>query len=207
MQIAVDACQPGVSESQVAWATEAAFRMDGAQEVCFTLVAAGPNGAYPHHHSSQRLLEKGDAIIMDIGASLDGYKSDITRVVFLGDPPDEFLRAYQAVLQANTHGRAAVKPGIAAQQVDHAARSSLETQGYGEYFIHRTGHGLGLEVHEAPYITAANEQLLEPGMVLTIEPGVYLPGRFGVRIEDVLVVTEIGARNLTGFDHQLVVKS
>ena len=206
MQAAVDACQPGVSESQVAWAAEAAFRMDGAQEVCFTLVAAGPNGAYPHHHSSQRRLKRGDAIILDIGASLDGYKSDITRVVFLGAPPREFRRAYEAVLAANTRGRAAVRPGVTAQQVDHATRSSLEAQGYGEHFIHRTGHGLGLEVHEAPYITATNEQPLEIGMVFSVEPGVYLPGQFGVRIEDVVVVTDAGERTLTGFDHQLIVK-
>jgi Xaa-Pro aminopeptidase len=207
MAAAVDACRPGVRETQVAWSTEEAFRLDGAQEVCFTLVASGPNGAYPHHHSGERLLQEGDAIILDIGASLDGYKSDITRVVFLGQPPAEFVEAYDAVLEANTRGRAAVAPGVTAQEVDRAARSTLEARGYGESFIHRTGHGLGLEVHEAPYIMAGNEQRLETGMVFSVEPGVYFPGQFGIRIEDIVVVTESGVRTFTGFDHGLVVKS
>jgi Xaa-Pro aminopeptidase len=206
MAAAVDACRPGVPETQVAWAAEEAFRLDGAEEVCFTLVASGPNGAYPHHHSGERLLAEGDAIILDIGASLDGYKSDITRVVFLGQPPAEIVEAYDAVLESNTQGRAAVGPGVTAQEVDRAARSTLEARGYGEYFIHRTGHGLGLEVHEAPYIMAGNEQRLETGMVFSVEPGVYFPGQFGIRIEDIVAVTESGVRTFTGFDHQLVVK-
>jgi len=206
MQAAVNACQPGATEAQVAWAAEEAFRLDGAEEVCFTLVASGPNGAYPHHHTGDRVLQKGDAVVIDIGASLDGYKSDITRIVFLGEPPADFLKVYEAVLRANEQARATVRPGVAAQEVDRAARSTLEAAGYGEYFVHRTGHGLGLEVHEPPWIMAGNEQLLEEGMVFSVEPGVYLPGRFGVRIEDIVVVTETGVRNLTGFDHQLVVK-
>jgi len=206
MQAAVDACLPGVSETQVAWAAEEAFRLDGAEAVTFTLVASGPNGAYPHHHSGERRLGEGDAIIIDIGATLDGYQSDITRVVFLGEPPAEFLEAYRAVLEANTRGRAAVGPGVSAHEVDRAARSSLEGRGYGEYFIHRTGHGVGLEGHEVPYIMAGNQQTLETGMVFSVEPGVYFPGRFGIRIEDVVVVTESGSQTLTGFDHNLVVK-
>jgi Xaa-Pro aminopeptidase len=206
MGAAVDACRPGVSETQVAWAAEEAFRLDGAEEVCFTLAASGPNGAYPHHHSGPRQLQEGDAVVLDIGASLDGYKSDITRMVFLGKPPAEFLKAYDAVLEANTRGRAAVKPGVVAQEVDRATRGTLETLGYGEYFIHRTGHGLGLEIHEPPYILAGNQQPLETGMVFSVEPGVYFPGQFGIRIEDIVVVTESGQRTFTGFDRQLVVK-
>ena len=207
MRAAMDACQPGVSESQVAWAAEEAFRLDGAEEVSFTLVAAGPNGAYPHHHSSRRRLEVGDAIVLDIGAGLDGYQSDIARMVFLGQPPAEFLQAYAAVLEANMQGRAAVRPGVAAEEVDRAARSSLEAKGYGQYFIHRTGHGLGLEVHEVPWIQAGNRQTLETGMVFSVEPGVYFPGQFGVRIEDIVVVTQEGHRCLTGLDRDLVVKA
>ena len=206
MGAAVDTCQPGVSETQVAWAAEESFRLDGAEEVCFTLAASGPNGAYPHHHSGPRLLQEGDVIVLDIGASLDGYKSDITRMVFLGEPPAEVLKAHEAVLEANTRARAAVRPGVTAQEVDQAARGALEARGYGEYFIHRTGHGLGLEIHEAPYIMAGSQQPLETGMVFSIEPGVYFPGQFGIRIEDIVVVTESGVRTLTGFDHQLVVK-
>jgi Xaa-Pro aminopeptidase len=207
MGAAVDFCRPGVTEAEVAWAAEEAFRLDGAEEVCFTLVASGPNGAYPHHHSSDRPLQTGDAIIMDIGASLAGYKSDITRMVFLGEPPAELLKAYEAVLEANERARAAVRPGVTAHEIDRVARSTLEAAGYADYFVHRTGHGLGLEVHEPPWIMAGNEQLLEAGMVFSIEPGVYIPGQFGVRIEDIVVVTESGVRTLTGFDHQLVIKN
>ena len=205
MQAAIAVCRPGVTEAAVAWAAEAAFRQDGAEEVCFTLVAAGPNGAFPHHHSSQRALQVGDAVVIDIGASLDGYKSDITRMVFIGEPPAEFLRAYQAVLRANQRARDAVRPGISAGEVDSAARASLEADGYGPHFIHRTGHGLGLEGHEPPYIMAGNPMVLEEGMVFSIEPGVYFPGQFGVRIEDIVVVSCDGCRNLTGFNHDLVV--
>jgi Xaa-Pro aminopeptidase len=207
MQRGIDTCEPGVTEAQVAWAIEEAFRLDGAEEVCFTLVASGPNGAFPHHHSGDRTLEEGDAIVIDIGASLKGYKSDITRVVFLGQPPPEFLAVYQAVLDANERARAAVRPGVTAGKVDSAARTTLEAAGYGEYFVHRTGHGLGLEIHEPPWIVAGSQQILEEGMAFSIEPGVYIPGQFGVRIEDVVVVTETGAINLTGFGHQLIVKS
>ncbi len=206
MQAAIEACRPGVTEAQVAWAAEQAFRMNGADYVCFTLVASGPNSAFPHHRSGQRVLQLGDAIIIDIGASLNHYKSDITRVVHLGEPSPEFLKAYEAVLRANEAARAVVRPGVSAATVDRAARTVLETAGYGEYFVHRTGHGLGLSTHEPPWIMAGNEQPLEEGMVFSIEPGVYLPGQFGIRIEDIVVVTASGARVLTGFDHQLTVK-
>lgn len=206
MQAAVRACQPGASEMDVAWAAETAFRLDGAEQVTFTLVASGLNGAYPHHNSSKCQLRDGDAIVIDIGASLNGYQSDITRMVFLGNPPEEILRAYAAVLEANERGRAAVRPGVAAQEIDRITRGTLENAGYGGYFTHRTGHGLGMEVHEPPWIMAGNEQLLEPGMVFSVEPGVYIPGQFGIRIEDIVVVTETGCRTLTGFSRQLVVK-
>jgi Xaa-Pro aminopeptidase len=206
MQAAMDACQPGVTEAEVAWAAEEAFRKDGAEVVTFTLVASGPNGAFPHHHSGPRPLQSGDAIIIDIGATLNGYQSDITRMVFLGEPPAEVLKAYEAVLAANEQGRAAVKPGVTAQAIDQAARSTLEAAGYGDYFIHRTGHGIGLDIHEPPWIMAGNEAVLEEGMVFSVEPGVYLPGQFGIRIEDIVAVTATGVRTLTGFDHQLVVK-
>ena len=207
MQAAIEACQPGVTEAQVAWAAEQAFRMDGADYVCFTLVASGPNSAFPHHRSGQRVLQHGDAVLIDIGASLNNYKSDITRMVYLGEPPLVFLRTYDAVLRANEQARAAVKPGATAASVDRAARAVLEAAGCAERFIHRTGHGLGLSVHEPPWIMAGNEQLLEEGMVFSIEPGVYFPGQFGIRIEDIVMVTTSGARTLTGLDRRLVVKA
>ncbi|MCL4295558.1 MAG: Xaa-Pro peptidase family protein [Anaerolineae bacterium] len=206
MQAAMEACRPGVTEAEVAWIVEETFRKDGAEAVTFSLVASGPHGAFPHHHSGPRRLQGGDAVIIDIGATLNGYQSDITRMVFIGEPPADFLRAYEAVLAANERGRAAVRPGIMAQEVDRATRSTLEAAGYGDYFIHRTGHGLGLEIHEAPYIMAGSELTLEVGMVFSVEPGIYLPGQFGIRIEDIVAVTETGARTLTGFDRQLVIK-
>ena len=206
MQAAVSACHPGVTEADVAWAVEAAFRQDDAEAVDFTLIASGPNGAYPHHHSGERRLQEGDAIIIDIGATLNGYKSDITRMVHLGQPSAEFLKAYSAVLEANQRARAAIRPGVTAGEVDYIARSTLEAAGYGPYFTHRTGHGIGLEGHELPWIMAGNSAALEEGMAFSIEPGVYLGGKFGVRIEDIVVVTASGARTLTGFDHTLVIK-
>ncbi len=206
MQAAMDACRPGATEAEVAWATEAAFRQDGAEEVCFTLIASGPNGAYPHHHSGERKLQTGDAIIIDIGASLNGYKSDITRMVHLGKPSAEFLNAYNAVLAANQNAMKAVKPGATAEEIDNCARATLTEAGYGDYFTHRTGHGLGLDSHEPPWILAGNKTVLKEGMVFSIEPGAYLEGKFGIRIEDIVVVTASGVRNLSGFDHALVVK-
>jgi len=206
MQVVIDACRSGVTELELAWVAREAFRQDGAEEVTFTLIASGPNGAYPHHHSGGRRLQTGDAVIIDIGALFNGYQSDITRMVFLGEPPADFVAAYEAVLAANRQGRAAVRPGVAAGEIDRVTRGKLAEAGYGDYFIHRTGHGLGLEVHEQPYIMAGNEQVLAEGMVFSVEPGVYLPGKYGIRIEDIVAVTDSGVRTLTGFDHQLVVK-
>jgi Xaa-Pro aminopeptidase len=207
MQAAMDACKPGATEAEVAWTTEAAFRQDGAEAVDFTLIASGPNGAYPHHHAGPRPLQQGDAVIIDIGATLDGYKSDITRMVSLGKPSQEVRKAYDAVLEANRRAMATVRPGVTTGDIDRAARSSLESAGYGQYFIHRTGHGLGLEGHEPPWIMAGDTMVLQEGMVFSIEPGVYMPGNFGIRIEDIVAITAAGVQNLTGYDHTLVVKT
>jgi len=206
MQAAVDACRPGATEAEVSWVTESAFRQSGAQEVSFTLIGSGPNGAFPHHHSGPRKLQRGDAIVMDIGASLDGYKSDITRMVHLGEPSQAFRQAYEAVLKANQLAIAAVRPGATAGQIDQVARTALEEAGYGKFFTHRTGHGIGLETHEPPWIMSGESTVLEAGMAFSVEPGVYQVGQFGVRIEDILVVATSGARVLTGYDHALVVK-
>lgn len=206
MQAAVDACLPGVSEKEVAWAAESSFRRSGSEEVCFTIVASGPHGAFPHHHTGERKLQMGDSIIIDIGASHKGYKSDITRVVQLGKPGPEVLKAYEAVKEANQVATSRVRPGESAESIDAAARKHLENAGYGEAFIHRTGHGIGLDVHESPWIMAGDKTKLEQGMVFSIEPGVYLPGKFGIRVEDIVAVTEDGVRTLTGFSHDLVIK-
>lgn len=206
MHAAVETCRPGVTEAEIARAVETAFRKDGAERVEFTLVAAGANAAEPHHHSGDAVLREGQGIIIDIGASLKGYKSDITRVVHLGEPDKAFLQAYDAVLAANEAGRKAVRPGTTAESVDSAARQVLADSGHGEHFIHRTGHGIGMDIHEEPYIQQGSRLILEEGMVFSVEPGVYYPGNFGIRIEDIIAVTHDGARTLTGFDHALVIK-
>jgi Xaa-Pro aminopeptidase len=206
MQAGVEACRPGATEKEVAWAVESAFRQDGAETVDFTIIASGPNGAYPHHSTGGRQLQEGDSVILDIGATLGGYKSDITRMVHLGKPKAEFLKAYAAVYDANQRAMAGVRPGVTTGEIDRLARSTLQDAGYGQYFVHRTGHGLGLEVHEPPWIMAGDTTVLQEGMVFSIEPGVYLVGQFGVRIEDIVAVTRSGVRNLSGFDHALVVK-
>jgi Xaa-Pro aminopeptidase len=201
-----DACQPGVTEREVADRITGYFREHGAEMVDFVIVASGPNGAFPHHETGDRRLEAGDVIIIDIGATLGGYKSDITRVVYLGQPPTEVSEVYDVVLEANRNGRQAAVPGALAQEVDRAARETLEQASLGAYFIHRTGHGLGLEIHEPPWITATSQTRLEPGMVFSVEPGVYIPGKFGIRIEDIIVVTDGESRNLTGLDHDIIVR-
>lgn len=168
------------------------------------IVASGPNSANPHAAPSDRLLEEGDLLILDWGANNGGYFSDLTRTFVIGWADPELERIAGVVSQANEAGRAAVRPGVAASAVDRAARQVIEDAGYGEYFIHRTGHGLGLEVHEEPYIYAGNPMTLEPGMTFTIEPGIYLPGRGGVRVEDNVVVTDEGAETLSTLDRTLL---
>jgi Xaa-Pro aminopeptidase len=207
MQAAMQVCRPGITEREVAWVVESFFRQDGAEQVDFTLIASGPNGAFPHHHSSERMLQSGDAIIIDIGATLNGYKSDITRMVYLGEPTAEFLNAYAAVDQANLAARAQVKVGVSAQEVDRAARNTLKEHGLADFFVHRTGHGIGLDIHEPPYIMEGNQTPLQAGMTFSIEPGVYLVGKYGIRIEDIVAVTDQGVRVLSQTSHDLVVKS
>jgi Xaa-Pro aminopeptidase len=201
------ACQLGTTEREIAAAIANAYQANGAESVDFTIVASGPNSAFPHHETGGRRLQPGDTVILDIGATLAGYKSDITRVVHLGEPPDEVKAAYQAVQEANRRGREAAVAGVPAREVDRAARQAIEQAGYGPLFTHRTGHGLGLEAHEPPWITAESETILEPGMVFSVEPGVYLPGKFGIRIEDIVVVTEGACRCLTGLDHDLIINA
>ncbi len=169
-------------------------------------MGAGANGAFPHHHSGNTRLQNGDAVVIDIGATYRGYKSDITRMVHLGKPTWELTKAYNAVLNANQRAMAAVRPGVTTEELDRVGRSTLESAGLGQYFTHRLGHGLGLDGHEPPWIMNGNTTTLEEGMVFSIEPGIYFTGKFGIRIEDIVVVTATGVRNLTGFDHALVVK-
>lgn len=200
LDAALKAIRPGITERELARTLEDAMAAAGAEGVAFdTHVLFGPASALPHGETSGRALERGQVVLMDFGALYRGYRSDITRTVCCGEWPEELARVYDVVLAANRAGIAAVKPGVALGDVDRAARRVIEEAGYGEYFIHRTGHGLGLEIHEEPYVVAGNQKLLRPGNVVTIEPGVYLPGVGGVRIEDDVVVTETGCRVLTSW--------
>jgi Xaa-Pro dipeptidase len=195
----------GLTERQVASRLSQLMVDGGADGIAFVIVVAGPNSADPHKEPSDRPIQTGDLVTIDCGAVWQGYPADITRTFAVGEIADELLVVYQTVLKANAAGKAAVKPGVAAQDVDRAARQAIRDAGYGTYFFHRTGHGLGIEVHEPPYIVEGNEQLLAPGMVFTVEPGVYIPGLGGVRIEDNVVVTQEGVDCLTTFPRELMV--
>lgn len=200
LDAALASIRPGVTERDIARVLEEAMLAAGADGVAFeTHVLFGPASALPHGSTGGRVLERGQVVLMDFGAQYRGYRSDITRTVCCGPWPDELARVYEVVLAANLAAIAAVKPGVALDEVDRAARRVIEEAGYGEYFIHRTGHGLGLEIHEEPYVVAGNAKVLRPGHVITIEPGVYLPGVGGVRIEDDVVVTETGCSVLTSW--------
>ena len=167
------------------------------------IVSSGPNGANPHASPSDRKLQVGDLLVVDWGAAYDGYISDLTRTFAVGDVDDEYKKIHKIVQEANAAGRAAGKPGVPCAAVDKAARDVIEQAGYGVYFTHRTGHGIGMEGHEEPYMRGDNMQLLEPGMAFTVEPGIYLPNRNGVRIEDNVVITETGADVLSDMPREI----
>ena len=188
----------GTTESELAAEIESRLAARGGEEVAFgTIAGSGPNGAKPHHRHDDREIRRGDPVVLDFGAYVDGYPGDQTRtVVFAGDPPAEYETVHEVVREAQQAAVEAVEPGVTAESVDRAAREVIEDAGYGEQFVHRTGHGVGLDVHEDPYIVAGNDLELEAGMVFSVEPGVYLPGEFGVRIEDLVVVTDDGADRL-----------
>lgn len=200
LDAAMKAIKPGITEKQLAAILEEAMNQAGAQGFAFdTHVLFGAKSALPHGSTGDQVLEPNQVVLMDFGAMYQGYRSDITRTVSCGNWPGEMAKVYDTVLAANQAAIAAVKPGVALGEVDRAARRVIEEAGYGEYFIHRTGHGLGLEVHEEPYVVGGNTKLCKPGHVVTIEPGIYLPGVGGVRIEDDVVVTETGCRVLTSW--------
>ena len=169
------------------------------------IVASGPNAALPHAVPTDRRLQPGDLLIVDWGATIDGYISDLTRTFALGEVQPEWRRIHAAVLEANAAGRAAARPGGACREIDGAARRVIEAAGYGPAFLHRTGHGIGLEAHEPPYLRADNDAVLAAGMTFTVEPGIYLEGRGGVRIEDNVVVTSDGGRTLSHLSRDLTV--
>jgi Xaa-Pro dipeptidase len=167
------------------------------------IVSGGPNAANPHASPTERKLQAGDLLVVDWGAAYDGYISDLTRTFAVGDVDNEYQKIHKIVQEANAAGRAAAQPGLPCAEVDIAARDVIENAGYGVYFTHRTGHGIGMEGHEEPYMRGDNMQLLEPGMAFTVEPGIYLPDRNGVRIEDNVVITETGSDVLSNMPRQI----
>jgi Xaa-Pro aminopeptidase len=193
----------GRSELDVARAAEARMREHGAEPSFPTIVAAGANGALPHAEPGERVIGPGELVVFDMGTKLDGYCSDGTRTFATGEPGEEARTVYQTVLEAQEAALAAVKAGVGAEDVDAVARELIAAAGHGERFGHGLGHGVGLEVHEEPRVSQRSEDVLEEGEVVTIEPGVYLPGELGVRIEDLVVVTADGHRNLSGMPKQL----
>ncbi len=194
----------GRTERQVAADIADAIIQEGHARVDFTIVGSGPNAASPHHEVSDRAMQRGDAVVVDIGGTMpSGYCSDCTRTYVIGEPPPEFTAYYRVLRDAQQAAFAAVRPGVTAEAVDAAAREPIAAAGYGEYFVHRTGHGIGLECHEDPYIVYGNAEPLQPGMAFSIEPGIY-PGPHGARIEDIVVCTEQGCERLNNVSRELV---
>ncbi|GGN67070.1 M24 family metallopeptidase [Nocardia rhizosphaerihabitans] len=198
--------RPGRTEAEVAADITAAIVEEGHTEAAFVIVGSGPHGADPHHEVSDRTIQKDDVVVIDIGGPVEpGYFSDSTRTYVLGSPGKQ-VAAQVAVLEAaQAAAVAAVRPGVTAESVDAAARTVLADAGLGDAFVHRTGHGIGLSVHEEPYIVAGNDLVLEPGMAFSIEPGIYFRGKWGARIEDIVVVTEDGAESMNHRPHGLTV--
>ena len=195
----------GRTEREVGADITEAILAEGHATVEFVIVASGPNAASPHHEVSDRVLEPGDAVVVDIGGAMpSGYCSDSTRTYAIGEPPAEFAAYYKVLYDAQEAACAAVRPGVTAESVDAAAREPITAAGYGEAFFHRTGHGIGLEAHEDPYIVAGNGEVLEPGMAFSVEPGIY-PGPHGARIEDIVVCTADGYQRLNNTPRELLV--
>jgi len=170
----------------------------------FGIIASGPNGASPHHLASDRIISDGDLVVMDFGGRKWGYWSDTTRTFVVGTPNDRHMEIHAVVKEAQRRGRDTVKPGIRCEEIDAVVREVIESAGYGEFFIHRTGHGIGLEVHERPYLVSGSDVALEEGMTFSIEPGIYIPGELGVRIEDIVACTADGIESLNDSPRDLI---
>ncbi len=193
----------GMTESELSDLLTFEMRRLGGGET-FIGVLFGERAALPHGEPSDRRLAPGDAVLVDMGCTVHGYWSDITRTVFYGEPSEEHINIYKTVLEANKAAFGAIEPGVTCESVDEAARKVIEDAGYGKYFIHRLGHGVGLQIHEPPYIVRNNKQKLEPGMVFSDEPGIYIVGDIGVRVEDTVACTKAGCERLTKFKRDLV---
>jgi D-alanyl-D-alanine dipeptidase len=193
----------GRSERELAADLDRLLREHGHTQVDFTIVASGPNGADPHHEPGERVITEGDTVVLDFGGLLDGYGSDTTRTVHVGEPTDEEHEVYEVVKAAQQTAFEAVAVGVPCEEIDRAARRVIREAGYGEFFLHRVGHGIGVTTHEPPYLVEGEHQPIEAGMCFSIEPGIYLPGRFGVRIEDIVVAAEDGAHRLNNSSREL----
>ena len=203
---ALQTMRPGMTELEVAWLVESYMRTHGASRVAFELiVASGPNGALPHAHPGNRKIQAGDPIVFDLGCVIDGYCSDLTRTVCLGKPSDKYLAVFDIVLRAQQAAEAAIRPGMAGVQADAVARDLIAAAGYGDKFGHGLGHGVGLAVHEKPGAGRLSTDTLQAGMSLTVEPGIYLPGEFGVRIEDLVIIRDEGVEILSRAPKQAAV--
>jgi Xaa-Pro aminopeptidase len=197
----------GRSELQVARDFAILIVEEGHEVSSFTIVGSGPNSASPHHEPGLRVMQPGDLVVCDFGGRLGGYYSDVTRTFSIGDPGSEEVEVHALVEEANRVSRSVVGPGVPCQEVDRWARSVIASAGHGRHFIHRTGHGIGLDVHEHPYMVEGNDLVLQPVMTFSVEPGIYIPGRFGVRIEDIVVCTDRGVDELNHADRSLSIVS
>jgi Xaa-Pro aminopeptidase len=194
----------GRTEADISADLGARILAEGHQRVNFAIVGAGENAASPHHHASQRVVNEGEILLCDFGGTMNGYCSDITRCVFLGDPPADVAEAYAVLREAQHAAVLAGTVGTPCEEVDRVARRIIAAAGYGDYFIHRTGHGIGMEEHEDPYMVEGNNLPLQPGHAFSVEPGIYLPGRWGMRLEDIVVATDDGPLPVNDADHTLV---
>ena len=192
MKTAFAAIKPGMTENQVKQIVIDRFGQDGAK-LEFGIIGTGGNGAFPHHQTGETVIQKCDAIVIDIGARLNGMPSDITRMCVVGEKPEGYDEIHAIVEGAVQAAMRAARPGATARDIDAAARNHIAQAGYGDHFLHRTGHGLGIEVHEPPYMTGSSDTVLEEGMVFSIEPGIYLVGKFGLRLEEIVYLTKDGA--------------
>src|SRR2546428_1710973 len=207
VQAAWRACRPGATEADIAAAVDAGFRAAGATEVKPAIVGSGPNSAFPHHHTGTRRAQAGEPVLFDLGSQVDGYCSDITRMASLGEPPARYRDVHRAVEAAVRNALAVIRPAVPINEVGLAARRTIEQAGYGPNFVHRTGHGIGLTEHEPPSVTQANALPLEEGMAFSVEPRIYLPGEFGVRLEGVVVGTAHGAEVLSRLPRDVAIIS
>jgi len=202
----IDYTYPGITEKDIKKKIEELFMQKGADGLSFEpIIASGPNSSMPHYCEDSRVIQEKDIIILDLGCKYKGYCSDISRTVFVGGITDEEKKVYEIILQANKAGEETAKQGVKAEDVDKASRDIINSEGFGQYFLNRTGHGIGISVHEAPYIRTSNKQILEKGMAFSVEPGIYMQNKFGIRIEDIVVIGTNGPEVLNHFTKEIII--